>query len=132
MSETPAQGDGRTWALPRRLGPRRRWWYLALWVGLLLAAHCAQWTAGYWINAEWIPDWLAPTLRSGWLWLLLPPATAAVLAVVFLVGLRRWVPEKGTRNILLAWGAFFSVLSLAAGFAWLLWMWFVALVGSLD
>jgi len=104
--------DGLSQERPKLLGPKRRWWLLVLWAGLLLAVLFAQRaTAFSFEHGYWTPDGFTDPTPEELLWYRLPLVAIVLIAVIFLVGLRWWVPEDGTRGILRVWGFFFSFLS---------------------
>jgi hypothetical protein len=63
-------------------------------------------------HGYWTPDGGTDATRAELLWYRLPVVAILLIAGVFLVGLRWWVPEKGTRSILRVWGVLFTLVSL--------------------
>ena len=107
---------------PKLMGPRRRWWVLALWAALLLAVLVGQRaTAHSFDHGYWTPDGPTEPTRAELLWYRLPIGAIVLLAVVFLVGLRWWGPEKGTRGILRVWGILLSYVSILVSIGISLW-----------
>ena len=121
--ETPEEnGDCLSQGRPKWLGPKRRWWLLVLWVGLLLAVLVVQWeTVFSFDHGHWTPDGFTDPTSEELLWYRLPLVAIILIAVVFFVGLRWWSPEKGTRGMLRAWGFFFSFLSILVSIGISLW-----------
>ena len=94
------------------LGPKRRRWMLPLWAGLLLAVLAAQRaTARSFDHGYWEAGDLTDATQAELLWYRLPVAAIVVIAAVFILGLRWWVPEKPTRAAIRIWGILASCLS---------------------
>ena len=107
---------------PKLFGPRRRYWWLALWGGLLLAVLVVQRaTAHSFERIDLMPDGTAVTTDAEVLWVQLPLVAIVVVAAAFLVGLGWLVPEKGSRGVIRAWGFLLSFLSLVASFVMSVW-----------
>jgi hypothetical protein len=68
-------------------------------------------TSGFWEGGQ-----VTDSTRAELLWCRLPPTAIVLIAVIFFVGLRWCVPEKGTRGMIRAWGFFFRVLSTLVSF----------------
>lgn len=104
---------------PRRaefFGPTRRWLWLWVWIGLLLVVLAVTririssrpvnpMTLTFGSDIESAE---AVTLGP-----FLPLIAIVVISVTMFIGLRWWVPEKGTRTEICAWGCLCCVLSLA-------------------
>ncbi|RPI59966.1 MAG: hypothetical protein EHM48_08015 [Planctomycetaceae bacterium] len=107
---------------PKLMGPRRRWWILGLWLLLLLAVLISQRATVHSFNTgHWTPSGNTDSTEAELLWYRLPVAGIVVIAVVFFIGLRWWVPEKGTRGIIRAWGIMASFMSLLISVGMSLW-----------
>ena len=123
VGEIPRENDAcPSQGRPKLLGPKRRWWMLALWAGLLVAVLVVQRTTAHsFDHGYWTPRGPTDPTRAELLWYRLPIGAILLLAVVFLVGLRWWVPERGTRGILRAWGILFSFVSILVSIGMSLW-----------
>jgi len=108
--------------LPKQLGPRRRWWFLALWVGCILVILVAQKLTAYsFESGHWSPSGPTEptTIEVLWYWLLL--CLIVLVAIVFFVGLRWWVPEKGTRGMIRVCGILPTFVGLIISYGISLW-----------
>jgi hypothetical protein len=104
-------------SLPKRpvlLGPKRRWWWFFLWVSLQVTVLVVQRSMVFsFPTGYWTPNGFTDSTPEELLWYRLPIAGILLLAVIFVLGLRWWVPEKGTRGILRAWGLLLTLVSIA-------------------
>ena len=112
--------------LPKQIGPRRRWWFLALWTGCIAAIVVAQKLTAYsFETGHWTPNGPTPptTIESLWYWL--PSAGIILVSVIFCVGLRWWVPEKGTRGVIRVWGILPTFVGVLVSWGMTLWYHFI-------
>lgn len=113
--------------LPKQLGPRRRWWWLALWVGCILTILVTQTsTAHSFEHGYWTPSGSTDPTKIELLWYWLPLCLIFLVAVVFFVALRWLVPEKGTRTLIRVWGVLPTFLGLIISYSTSCWyhFWF--------
>lgn len=119
VPETEAAHWRPAWA---QRGPRKRWLLLAIWVGLILAIVATQWLTRFsFEHGYWEGGGLTEPTTVELLWYWLPLFLIVVLAVVFLVGLRWWVPERATRGMIRVWGIVPTFAGLLASCCISLW-----------
>ena len=106
MNVDATETEAAPWTpLPNRFGPRRRWWFLALWIGCILAIVATQKLSAHsFEHGYWTGGGLTEPTSIELLWYWLPLFLIVLVAIVFLVGLQWWVPEKGTRGMIRVWG----------------------------
>jgi len=108
--------------LPKQFGPRKRWWWLRLWVGCILTILAAQkFTAHSFEHGHWTPSGFTEPTAIELLWYRLPLCFLVLLGVVFFVGLRWCVPEKGTRAFIRIFGILLTLLGLVMSLGISLW-----------
>ena len=93
-----------------------------LWIGCILAVLVVQGLTAYsFEHGYWTPHGPTEPTAIELLWYRLPLCLIVLVAIAFFVGLRWWVPEKGTRSMIRVCGILPTFLGLVISYCISLW-----------